>query len=42
MMDTFWGDDVHVNRGGAFVIRADRAATVSKNFVGFWNPHRTP
>ena len=27
MMDTFWGDDIHVNRGGAFVIRTDRAAT---------------
>jgi predicted permease len=27
MMDTFWGDEVHVNRGGAFVIRTDRAAT---------------
>jgi predicted permease len=27
MMDTFWGDDVHVNRGGAFVIRTNRAAT---------------
>jgi predicted permease len=27
MMDNFWGDDMHVNRGGAFVIRTGRAAT---------------
>jgi predicted permease len=27
MMDNFWGDDLHVNRGGAFVIRTNRAAT---------------
>jgi putative ABC transport system permease protein len=29
MMDTFWGDDVHVTRGGAFVVRTNRAATES-------------
>jgi hypothetical protein len=27
MMDNFWGDALHVNRGGAFVIRTNRAAT---------------
>src|SRR5262249_7371009 len=29
MMDTFWGDAVHVNRGGVFVIRTSRAGTES-------------
>jgi predicted permease len=29
MMDTFWGDDVHVTRGGVFMIRTNRAATES-------------
>ena len=29
MMDTFWGDPVHVSRGGVFVIRTNRAATRS-------------
>ena len=32
MMDTFWGDSVHINRGGVFVIRTSRAATQS--FLG--------
>jgi predicted permease len=27
MMDNFWGNEVQVNRGGAFVIRTNRAAT---------------
>jgi ABC-type antimicrobial peptide transport system permease subunit len=27
MMDTFWGDEVHINRGGVFVIRTARAGT---------------
>jgi ABC-type lipoprotein release transport system permease subunit len=29
LMDTFWGDPIHVNRGGTFVIRTNRAATES-------------
>ncbi len=29
MMDTFWGDPVFITRGGAFVIRTNRAATES-------------
>jgi predicted permease len=27
MMDKFWGDEVHINRGGVFVIRTARAGT---------------
>jgi putative ABC transport system permease protein len=29
LMDTFWGDEDRVNRGGVFLIRTDRAATAS-------------
>jgi len=29
MMDNFWGDPVHIDRGGVFVIRTNRAATES-------------
>ena len=29
MMDRFWGDEVHVTQGGAFMIRTNRAATES-------------
>jgi len=29
MLDTFWGDKLHITRGGSFLVRTNRAATES-------------